>query len=676
VTEVWEGDPARADEESLVVLVDRLAADGSDRATVRARSRVRQAIAAGAVPPGLRRLAEGLAAGRPPVPDAAHPGGRHPDREPGIAPVVAAMRGTALAVLREDGWPGVAAAVAALLDDGRRVIVTAATPAELAAVRDALPTGSTDRVLDDLPALDPAQLRRLRTLIATATPARRARRDQLLPPAEAFPPVAEVAELCRQIARAERAGAGVDLVARLLAGLGHDRRTAVTAVARRVRRALAALRGHADRDWVWRLLNELVFRRQGPTYDRLLDETTQAAAVVERIRERSRVDIVDALPADALVTLRRYQGFLDSGGRSRSYFRPAAQREVEPVLRRIRVDGTVPETAEQVELVVEHLELAGRLTRIAEQCAELGVPAPRDPAELPGLAVALTAVAGAARSVSALRHEMLFLHRDSPLAVPDVRTAEQVAAAVVDVAEHGSSAQATGRLDRAADELAARVPAARVAPEHQRAVTALRDRDAAAYAAAVDSLAAARREVQDEAGTVALLQKLGERAPRLAAAWGAAGERPVPLGLVALIPVERLLEDLPPSDSADVLVVVGAAGMGAERLLLTAVAPRMVAVAAPGGVPGGGHTLLGVLDHAGAPVVRGRSGPVPGDEPGGGNPAGRARPPGGGGPGSGAPAGPDPAVPAGERRRVVHLAPGSSRSGGAEGPRPAEQAGA
>ena len=69
----------------------------------------------------------------------------------------------------------VAAAVTALVDDGRRVIVTAEDTAALSAVRSVLPAAVTDRIVGALPTLAPADLHRLRGLLATSTPARRAR---------------------------------------------------------------------------------------------------------------------------------------------------------------------------------------------------------------------------------------------------------------------------------------------------------------------------------------------------------------------------------------------------------------------------------------------------------------------------------------------------------------------
>ena len=169
--------------------------------------------------------------------------------------------------------------------------------------------------------------------------------------------------------------------------------------------------------------------------------------------------MVAPLPPGALSTLRRYGEFLFGGGRARAYLRaPAERRDALPVLRLLRVDGRLPQTAEDVRRGVEHLELGERLSRIDLGCAAVGIPAPRDERELNELADGLVRVAAAARSVGALRHDVLFLAEDSPLAVPDVDTAEQVAAAILDYAEHGGQCDAGLRLDRMADDPPAACP--------------------------------------------------------------------------------------------------------------------------------------------------------------------------------------------------------------------------
>jgi hypothetical protein len=181
--------------------------------------------------------------------------------------------------------------------------------------------------------------------------------------------------------------------------------------------------------------------------------------------------------------------------------------------------------------------------------------------------------------------------------VPDLDSATGIARAVLAAEGRGGVEAAACALDQLAVELAP-PPGAVPAAEVDRVVAALRARDAAGYAAAVAELVPARREAADEARCRALLRTLGEAAPRLADAWSVGR-----FGLAAFVPVEDLLAALPPPDSADVVVVHRAADLGYERLLLAAVAPRLVATAERGRpVPEAG--LLGVLRRVAVPVAR------------------------------------------------------------------------
>ena len=585
----------------LAVFVDRLAAAGTDEATAKAREQIRRTIAATAVPPGVRHLAEALAATL-----ADTPAPRKPPED--AATVGAAMRVSPLLILQDHTPDAVAAAVAALVGDGRRVLVTAATTEELAAVRAALRPDVADRGLDSLPDLSPAELRELRRLLVTAAPDRAERADQQLPATARVPHPQEVAALCARAEHTPPPGPAAAVVPQLLSGIDRVRREAVTSVARFVHRSLRAMYPRADRQWAWDLLSELIYSRHRPAFDQLLEDTAQAVAALERARHLPSVAVVAPLPPGALATLRRYGEFLFSGGRARNYLRaPAERRDALPVLRLLRVDGRLPQTAEDVRRGVEHLELGERLSRIDLGCSAVGIPAPRDERELNELADGLVRVAAAARSVGALRHDVLFLAEDSPLAVPDVETAEQVAVAILDYAEHGGQVDAGRRLDRMADDLAAACPTLVPTAEHEAAVQALRQHDAQAYAAAVSALAAARRQAQDARRRRALLDRLQTNAPRLAAAWAELAPRdPAALGFVCLRPLEALLTAVPEPDSTDVVVLLGAHALGVERLLVAAAAPRLVVVVPPDAPRQSTPTALSVLERAAAPVIRWR----------------------------------------------------------------------
>ncbi|MEJ3655757.1 hypothetical protein WEH80_22565 [Actinomycetes bacterium KLBMP 9759] len=590
------GPTAGADDgaDDLIIFVDRLAAAGNDEATAKANTRIREIIASGQQPPGVRRLAEALAASVAEAPV---------QRRPTEDSVVSAMRGNALVVLEDYDAVGVAGAVAALLADGRRIVVTSDDPADLERVRSALPADAAHRALDALPSLSPAQLRELRRLLVTATPARSGRGKQQIPPVDAMPRPADVAELCAMaVVTGEQVDTGIVPV--LLANVDEARREAVTSVARCVNRSLEAMHPRGQREWAWSLLSDLIYGQHRAAFDRMLEDTAQAVSALEHAREAPPVEVAGPLPAVAGDVLRRYRDFLESGGRSRAYFRSALQREVAPVLKLVRVGGKAPSNVADVTRVIEHIDLGQRLASVDAGCAELGISAPHDEDELMELADGLVKVSAAARSVGALRHDVLFIAENSPLSVPDVAAAEQVARAILDYAENGAGDEAGRQLDTMADALEFAVPAGAAAPEHTAAVEALRAKDAEAYAAAFEALGAARRQLQDESRKRELLAVLGEQSPRLAESWRA---EPGALGLAAFVPIDTLLFDVPPADSADVVLVVGAARLGVERLLLTAVAPRMIAAVAPDEPREEPPSLLSVLQRASALSIRGRT---------------------------------------------------------------------
>ncbi|GEL19644.1 hypothetical protein [Pseudonocardia asaccharolytica] len=584
------------DDAHLIAFVEKLAESGDATVTKAACAQIRQAIESGATPAGLRRLAEEIADS---VGDASPRARPHTAADASLA---AAVQANTLVVLDGFAPHGVAAAVADLLADGCRVVVTATDPDELVALRAALPVEVRDRCLDDLPALSPAEQRELRRLLATATASRQARRGEELPAPARLPGLDEIAELCRRAERG-RTGTAIDLLPGLLAGLEPDRRAAVTEVARAAVRALRALGPRTEQAWTWRLLSDLVHSRHRPMFERLVEDVAQAVAA-ERAGTGPPITVIGPLPADSAALLRRYLAFLLAGGRPRTYFRSPEQRDVQPVLRQFLVDDVVPETVEQVRRALEHVELAERLRMIDASCREVGIPVPRNPDELAELAEGLTRVAAAARSVGALRHDVLFIHPNSPIPVPDVIVAEQIAADVVDYAEHGFPEQAARQLDRYADQLTGLAPAPAIAAEHTQAVEALRARDAAGYGAALDALAAARREQRDEQRCTELLGRLRVATPKLADLWesGSRSGRGG-FGLVSFVAADRLLERLPEPDAADVVILLGAAEHGVDRLLLTAVAPRLVAAVGPGARSSRGPSLLSVLYRANALVV-------------------------------------------------------------------------
>ncbi|MBC3194592.1 hypothetical protein H7X46_26435 [Pseudonocardia sp. C8] len=588
------------DPETLVGFVERLAGSGrGGPATRAATSRIVGDIRAGRVPAGLRSLSAALESpARRPRP------GDEPETLPGV------VAEEPLAVLSDTAPDELARALAELTGYGMRILLTGATTDRLARVCAALPDAVAGRVVDHLPELSPAELRRLRRLLATAGADRSARTDQELPPESALPAPAFVAGCC---ARAGRTVDGAEtgearVVPDLLRDLDADRRAAVTQVARCVLGKLDALAEAPDADRLRTLLARLVHGGLRTEFEALQGlAPRQRDDRAARAESGPRIEAVEALPQGGAEAIRRYLDFLDNGGRSRSYFKPPEQKDAEPLLRAFRTDGEVPQTYDEVLAVAHHLHLAQRDDEIARLCSVLGLPVPRSEHELPALIDSLDRVAAAARSVAGLRHDVLFLQHDSPVSVPDLDATERVARAIVDYDEHGDPAEAADELERLAAACESSVPFGAAGPEHTAAVAALRAHDPEAYAGALDELGRARREVADRAELERLLGELARNHPDLARAWSEDAARGVPgFGLLRVIGSDALLSALPPADAADLVVVVGAGALQADALLLTAAAPRMVAVV--GDEPraaSSGTTLIEVLNQASARFLRG-----------------------------------------------------------------------
>ncbi|WP_156819490.1 hypothetical protein [Pseudonocardia sp. HH130630-07] len=594
------------DPEALVAFVERLAGSGrGGAATAAASSRIVGDVRDGRVPAGLRSLSAAL--------DSTGPA----ESSAGSGDTLAgALAREALVVLSETGPDELARVLGELTGDGMRIVLTGGQAERLAAVRAAFPPAVSGRVVDRLPTLPSSEFRRLRTLLATVG-ADRSRAGQEIPPESALPAGADVADCCEQAARVVEGTAGEDtgearIVAGLLRDLDADRLAAVTEVAAATLTALAALDGAAEPQRLRDVAGRLVHGGLRTELESLRELAADQRD--DRAGSGSRVEQDEPLPEGGELAIRRYLHFLDGGGRTRSYFRPQEQKDAEPLLQVFRVDGAVPQTHEQILAVSRHLHLADRDTEIARLCTTLGLPVPEGTDDLPALIGSLDDTAAAARSVGALRHDVLFLQQGSPVSVPDLASAERVARAIVDHDEQGDPAEAADELERMAAECEAAVPDGSFAPEYPAVVDALRDHDPEAYAAALAELGRARRELADVTELESLLQRLSGSHPDLVAAWTADAENGVHgFGLVQVAASDAVLSALPAADAADLVVVLGAGALQADGLLLTAVAPRMLAVVSDEPrAESSGTTLIEVLNQASARFLRGTGSPAGG----------------------------------------------------------------
>jgi hypothetical protein len=591
------GDPTK---DLVADLSERVAEDGAPAHAVK---EIRRRSAAGEIPVGLHRLAEVL--GEPEPERAARRGAQRPEQ------VVEVVRRYPCAVLDAADASVVAENLAAVLADGRRLVVTAGRPDLLAAVRDALPGPMRGLCVNGPLPLSDSELRELRTLLVTQTPSRRARLDEALPAPELVPTPARVAELCRAAGgKGYPARDGADLIPELLGQLRPARLAGLLETARRCRDALRGLDNDGTSSWARPLLERVLFGSDRTAFDGLLRKTADLVLAADSLRDvGDQMAVVGELPDGAVDQLRTYVDYLEHGGRARHYFRSAQQRAVAPVLRQLRLDGAPLRDPKVLRQALHFLELISYMEDVTARCRALRVPEPKNVPVAAALNRQLGLIEEAARASEMLRHEVLFIHPDSPVTVPDMVTTESVARAIVESGGSTAMTAAKNELVAVADALAGSAAAGGAVPEVEEVVAALRAMDLPEYEDALARLAAARREQADQVRLVRLLGRLREAAPELARSW-ADGSRRFTQGTARFVQLDDLLDDLPAADTADLVVLLDAQALGREHLLVSAAAPRLLAVATPFGpapahrlaVPAG-ETVLAALRGVEVPSV-------------------------------------------------------------------------
>lgn len=612
---------------------------------------VRKRVADGHPPIGMFRLAEVLDPGPVPAPPA-------PRQPIGDGPAaVECVRRFPSVVLDVADPAAVAAMVQLLVADGLRILVTGVNGAELDAVRAALPTAAAGLCLEGPEPLSATELRELRALLATETPQRAERAGQLLPEWADVPDPDLVARLCKAAGRPglpPRSSA--ELVPELLGQLPPARLTGLIETARACDAAVSALNADGTAPWSWDLLEDLLFGQVRQPYERLSAACAQTVRDAERLRDAAdQLAVVGTIPPEGLEQLRRYADFLDAGGRSRSYFRSPEQRAVEPVLRQLRLENVPMQDSRLLRQALAFVELIAAVERIGEDCQLLELPVPTDIPGVARLLEQLRTVDEAVRAVEILRHEVLFIHPNSPVSMPDMATTEDVARAIISSGGAAEMAEARRRLVELTERFAATLPAGyanspeagataptaevdmfappapsapdgdpggiaqgQPAPEYLEAVRALRENRLADYLAALRTLAAAHRERAEQYRLAELLDRLTTAAPGLAEAWRGTGGRTFAPGTVRFLPVHALLNDLPGADTADAVLLLGADALSTGYLAVAAAAPRLVVASGGGPVPTpatalptelparlavAGETVSTMLRRAGVPVV-------------------------------------------------------------------------
>lgn len=618
------GSPTDPTEELVGVLAARTANEGAPAKAVAEIGRRREK---GRTPIGLYRLSEVLARpsddGRG---DGVDEGGTSASVEaltddPEL--IVEVVRRYPCALLDIGSSTGLARALDAVLMDGKRVLVSGTDAEALRLVRRALPDTAADLCLDEALPLSDSEQRELRSLLITATPSRRARLEQALPEPEQLPSTEEVARLCREAGgecgpssdaeeHPEAVGPAM-LVPELVGSLEPPRLSTLRTAAIRYVTALDAVDAEDDEDTPWSrdALSGVVFGSGRTSLTNLLRRTADVVRIADKLRDAGdQMAVTGEISAEEQELLRDYADFLDSGGRARSYFRPARQRAVEPVLHKLRLEAPVHD-ASVIRQALTFIELVEAMREVGEVGAKLGVPPPSDVPEADALHKQLVRIKDAGLKAEELRREVQFAHPASPvrvMALADMPSIETVARTIVECSDTERLTAARNELSALADELVRATPGP-TGHELDALVRALRQHSLPKYRESLPRLAAALRERADQRRMVELLDRLRDRAPGLARRWAEAAEERRSPGTIRFMETDALLGALPEADTADLVVLLEADALGVENLLVAAAAPRVLAVADGfantelANLHAPPETVLDALRRAGVPVI-------------------------------------------------------------------------
>lgn len=381
----------------------------------------------------------------------------------------------------------------------------------------------------DHPPLDASEAAELLRLLAAQTPGRAARTSQLLPEPADLPSVERV----RELVTAERAAqetartSANDLSGRLGecdAALLAELERLVKAVTDALHRlGLAADPDGWDAgDWAVRAFRdglsgqELGVWQQLGAYAGRMAQAEEAAG-----RAGFREVVVPPAGRSALEVIRRLRDFLGSGGTlKRGPFRSAPQKQAEPFLAEIQVDGVTPDNVELLDIVIDELEARAICDELARGWRLVGVTFPEDqPTRLTVSRLAdahrrLALVQEALRAVAATAETLIRAGIRIPLSTPAAWRdyAASLSAVRLRIAAEG----ATRNLLELKGWFDLVVGKGHAPPELAGAATAVAQREVAGYERCLAALAAAHRERDEQARCDLLRGRLDAAHPVLA----------------------------------------------------------------------------------------------------------------------------------------------------------------
>jgi very-short-patch-repair endonuclease len=385
-----------------------------------------------------------------------------------------------------------------------------------------------------VPPLTAAELAELRMLLVSASPARQARSAQLLPDAAVLPSRETFADLAAaEVAATRSASEAATPLSTALAGLSEP---ALAQMQRAADAAAAALRelglgtetGAWDAsDWKVRAVADHVARRDRSMWTVLQSVAGQAEVAASAVTHiglhRVELPVDGSVPGQAAAmraAARELRAHLAAGGSLRRAFATPVQRNARLLLDAATVDGQRPTTVDRIDLALAQLDAEVIAGQLAERWAMVGLHVdPRSP--LPARVSTLVDAARALQLVGRVTSARDALDRHladagSPARLDSAHDLVAVLRAMSAARAGQAAAVASAAIEELTGQLRELAAGPTAAPEVAAAAAAVRSRAPADYAAALDALAAARVEQQQQARDEELWQRLHVAHPGLA----------------------------------------------------------------------------------------------------------------------------------------------------------------
>ncbi|MEU6354955.1 AAA domain-containing protein [Streptomyces sp. NPDC047072] len=263
--------------------------------------------------------------------------------------------------------------------------------------------------------------------------------------------------------------------------------------------AASPVRWHGE-EWITRALEDRLARRNILLWQRVTAGASELDAVrrgVDGVGLR-QVALPENLPKDKAGQLARsgeaLKAYLSGGGRLKTRFAHRAQKDAEELLGSCTVDGQSPQTLEELDAVLAHLQANAAIAAVASRWEQLGVLVPGGPIEV--------RLAALAERYAQLEHvdafgvareqvDELLIRNGTHVALTSRQAWQDFAQALAALGGRRAADEATARLAGWEEQLRTPVDGAHPAAEALAAAQAIRDQDAERYAKELDALALA-----------------------------------------------------------------------------------------------------------------------------------------------------------------------------------------